>query len=358
MAWSPRRGPVERMVSMPTRPKPAVGSVRGSVYSSSPRGAHQPYPQQSAAQVSPRSYIRGVEKPVPSRSTMPWRGGGPGVRSHSAEALGAGASRATSSRSPRGKPTASGLRSSERLDQVGVEILCEASSSPRPRYSAVNGVTRSASAVVPRPKNASPRSTGGGGRSATIRVATAASPVAVSTARSEPRLPESPRDQMRNSPGGEGSAEDDNVPSSGGLEQILLERIAALEAQVVDRHGLVAKINRQQEQLDRLESLAKENAVLKAQVAKAGKPAVPTRGAARRRAGQTALTPWSPGPGAVSPTQKARAGPELRIAMAPQRAVPGRTVAKVMPPQFTEIKGPGRHIAVPAVPLVPPVPPG
>ena len=92
-----------------------------------------------------------MEKPVPSRSTMPWRGGGagrlrvwcqirifgtssthpgnkewawqlmttnelhvasnlchgvvlpgPGVRSHSAEALGAGASRATSSRSPRG----------------------------------------------------------------------------------------------------------------------------------------------------------------------------------------------------------------------------------------------------------------
>lgn len=164
---------------------------------------------------------------------------------------------------------------------------------------------------------------------------------------------------MRNSPGGEGSAEDDNVPSSGGLEQILLERIAALEAQVVDRHGLVAKINRQQEQLDRLETLAKENAILKAQVAKAGKPAVPTRGAARRRApGQTALTPWSPGPSAASPTQKARVGPELRIAMAPQRAVPGRTVAKVMPPQFTEIKGPGRHIAPVPVPLVPPIPPG
>ena len=43
---------------------------------------------------------------------------------------------------------------------------------------------------------------------------------------------------------GEGSAEDDVPPL--GLEHVLLERIAALEAQVVDRHGLVAKINRQQ----------------------------------------------------------------------------------------------------------------
>eukprot|EP00434_Breviolum_minutum_P045065 symbB.v1.2.040328.t1/scaffold7148.1/size13028/2 len=43
MAWSPRRAPVERMVSMPTRPKPAaVGSAKGNVYGLSPRGVHQP----------------------------------------------------------------------------------------------------------------------------------------------------------------------------------------------------------------------------------------------------------------------------------------------------------------------------
>lgn len=156
----------------------------------------------------------------------------------------------------------------------------------------------------------------------------------------EPRVPESPRDQMRSSPGEEGSAEEEGLRERtpaplpeglGGLEQVLLDRIAALEAQVVDRHGLLAKIHQQQEQLDRLECLAKENAALKAQVAKAR----PARGRKTRGGGQT-LTPWC-GPGLGLPSK----APELRTTREPaQRRQPvdgGRPDAQrlqVLPPQF------------------------
>eukprot|EP00913_Durusdinium_trenchii_P019539 g18367.t1 len=133
---------------------------------------------------------------------------------------------------------------------------------------------------------------------------------------------------MRSSPGEEGSAEEEGLRERtpaplpeglGGLEQVLLDRIAALEAQVVDRHGLLAKIHQQQ------------NAALKAQVAKAR----PARGRKTRGGGQT-LTPWC-GPGLGLPSK----APELRTTREPaQRRQPvdgGRPDAQrlqVLPPQF------------------------
>eukprot|EP00931_Biecheleriopsis_adriatica_P027399 TRINITY_DN16493_c0_g1_i2.p1 TRINITY_DN16493_c0_g1~~TRINITY_DN16493_c0_g1_i2.p1 ORF type:complete len:719 (+),score=138.85 TRINITY_DN16493_c0_g1_i2:124-2157(+) len=99
-----------------------------------------------------------------------------------------------------------------------------------------------------------------------------------------PALLESPRDHRR---AARSSASGDSVTSPyqqmvhtqdlildssegdvSNVEGELLKRIAAIEAQVVDRNGLLAQISRQQEQLDRLETLAKENAALRAQVAR------------------------------------------------------------------------------------------
>merc|ERR1719198_1638661 len=48
------------------------------------------------------------------------------------------------------------------------------------------------------------------------------------------------------------------------LETEFLRRIEALEAKVGDRDSLLAKLSRQQARLDRLESLARENEILKA----------------------------------------------------------------------------------------------
>lgn len=50
------------------------------------------------------------------------------------------------------------------------------------------------------------------------------------------------------------------------LETEFLRRIEALEAKVGDRDGLLAKLSRQQARLDRLETLARENEILRAQV--------------------------------------------------------------------------------------------
>lgn len=50
------------------------------------------------------------------------------------------------------------------------------------------------------------------------------------------------------------------------LESEFLRRIEALEAKVEDRDGLLAKLSRQQARLDRLETLARENEILKAQM--------------------------------------------------------------------------------------------
>jgi len=50
------------------------------------------------------------------------------------------------------------------------------------------------------------------------------------------------------------------------LESEFLRRIEVLEAKVDDRDGLLAKLSRQQARLDRLELLARENEILKAQM--------------------------------------------------------------------------------------------
>jgi len=50
------------------------------------------------------------------------------------------------------------------------------------------------------------------------------------------------------------------------MEQEFLRRIEVLEQKVVDRDGLLAKLTHQQARLDRLESLARENEMLKAQM--------------------------------------------------------------------------------------------
>lgn len=50
------------------------------------------------------------------------------------------------------------------------------------------------------------------------------------------------------------------------LETEFLRRIQALEAKVGDREALLAKLSRQQARLDRLENLARENEILKAQM--------------------------------------------------------------------------------------------
>lgn len=62
------------------------------------------------------------------------------------------------------------------------------------------------------------------------------------------------------------------------LETEFLRRIQALEAKVGDREALLAKLSRQQARLDRLENLARENEILKAQM----------RGDQRRGAGGNA----------------------------------------------------------------------
>lgn len=59
-------------------------------------------------------------------------------------------------------------------------------------------------------------------------------------------------------------------------EQEFLKRIEALEAKVVDRDGLLAKVTRQQARLDRLENLARENELLKAQMKGEGRRVVQT----------------------------------------------------------------------------------
>lgn len=50
------------------------------------------------------------------------------------------------------------------------------------------------------------------------------------------------------------------------MEQEFLRRIEVLEQKVVDRDGLLAKLTHQQARLDRLETLARENEMLKAQM--------------------------------------------------------------------------------------------
>lgn len=50
------------------------------------------------------------------------------------------------------------------------------------------------------------------------------------------------------------------------LESEFLRRIEALEAKVGDRDGLLQRLSRQQARLDRLENLARENEILKAQM--------------------------------------------------------------------------------------------
>jgi len=71
----------------------------------------------------------------------------------------------------------------------------------------------------------------------------------------------------------------------------LLDRIAQLEAQVSDRANLIAHINRQQAQLDRLEALAEENASLRSQlrvrrgVTKGDTPPMSARGELSRERG-------------------------------------------------------------------------
>lgn len=99
------------------------------------------------------------------------------------------------------------------------------------------------------------------------------------------RVPESPRDQRRiNQSAGSGSSlvspnarseieekTEDDSPSASGThtEELLLQRIAAIE---VDRNGLLAQLSRQQDQLDRLEALARENAALRAQASRRTDP--------------------------------------------------------------------------------------
>jgi len=70
----------------------------------------------------------------------------------------------------------------------------------------------------------------------------------------------------------------------------LMDRIAQLEAQVSDRASLLARLNRQQAQLDRLEALAEENASLRTQLrrrgaAKGDTPPMSARGELSRERG-------------------------------------------------------------------------
>ncbi|CAJ1373447.1 unnamed protein product [Effrenium voratum] len=111
----------------------------------------------------------------------------------------------------------------------------------------------------------------------------------------------------------------------------LLERLSQLEAQVQDRANLMARINRQQAQLDRLEALAEENATLRAQLRR--RPVVketPLPLSARGEKNRTER--WE---GAASPTlvRRFRTAPEARHSDAPvvltARAPSQRGEAKV-----------------------------
>jgi len=181
-------------------------------------------------------------------------------------------------------------------------------------------VQRCASASLVRPRKQSPQrqsSTGPG----PLGARASASPQRKS-ASPEPRCiaPESPRNNTR----AEGRRPKEGDAGILGLdrgsrstEHLLLERIAALEAQVIDRHDLLQKISKQQEQLDRLENLARENAKLKAQVAKGparrGAPANTTGGQRRGapRAEPTVTRRMAPAPQAseaLLPTLMPRRG--------------------------------------------------
>eukprot|EP00913_Durusdinium_trenchii_P007677 g7213.t1 len=167
------------MVSMPAPEEAgrvAPPTQLGVVYSSSPGTAlHRPYPQVPAFVLSPRS-CSGVQRVLSRTPTVPWRGAGPGVRSSSAENLGTGAAK-SASKSPRGSGKAAACPRRDRSSELrpdgrrdGVEILCAPVSPVRPKApSAVNGVMRCASAVVSRPKHASPQRQASGGRVCCMR---------------------------------------------------------------------------------------------------------------------------------------------------------------------------------------------
>ncbi|CAJ1356297.1 unnamed protein product [Effrenium voratum] len=329
--WNPRRGHVvERMVSMPTRRAAAAAPVvttatakarpvpvhGGFATPSSPSrakalAARAPYPNGAPVVMtsagSPRMQPRGMRGelrgPETRASVRPvWRTGTSPGRSHSADALPPGPQAAAAAgyprrrESPRGaEATAARAREREREDPLsrthgsGVDLLAEALKAAPLHWGGSGGppsseprIARCVSAKT-RPKRSPQRQVSGRSSQELIspRAATRGISGSVSERRSERAesaslercpMPESPRDQMRGfSPG-------ESPDGPRGLEQALLDRIAALEAQVIDRKGLLQKISKQQEQLDRLESLAKENAMLKAQVAR--KPSATALGAA------------------------------------------------------------------------------
>jgi len=84
----------------------------------------------------------------------------------------------------------------------------------------------------------------------------------------EGSVAESPRDQRR--PESELTCNSGlaGTAAGGGIQREveLMKRIEMIEAKVVDRDGLVARLSRQQARLDKLEALARENDILRAQV--------------------------------------------------------------------------------------------
>ncbi|CAE7630838.1 warA, partial [Symbiodinium sp. CCMP2456] len=282
-------------------------------------------PGYGAPRLSPRQ--GGARQPTGQRTSIPsaqWRpqqilsGQGAWQRSLSAESRaalqGQGAAPSTSKvlrRSHReaspGDPgpcySSRSLRNDDPLSRTfasgeveSAQVLCAPRETPSPRPQVrvalppgggAPGVQRCASASLVRPNKQSPQRQSSTGP---FSARASASPQRKSPS-PEPRCiaPESPRNNTRAE--GRRPKEGDGgflglERASRSTEHLLMERIAALEAQVIDRHDLLQKISKQQEQLDRLENLARENAKLKkAQVAKGparrGAPANTTGGQRR-----------------------------------------------------------------------------
>jgi len=118
----------------------------------------------------------------------------------------------------------------------------------------------------------------------------------------------------------------------------LLDRIAQLEAQVSDRANLIAHINRQQAQLDRLEALAEENASLRSQlrvrrgVTKGDTPPMSARGELSRERGAvetpTMARRFRTAPGEVQTHSDA---PVVLTARSPRPSVEAEQPPKVQP---------------------------
>ncbi|CAE6972538.1 warA [Symbiodinium natans] len=230
-----------------------------------------------------------------------------------------------SSRSVRGDDPLSRTFTSGEISE-GVQVVCaprenlsprmRAKAAPAPQNAGAPAVQRCASASLARPQRQSPQRQSSAGRPFSARPS--ASPTRKSPS-PEPRCiaPESPRNNTRVEGRRPREGHAGVLGLERGTEHLLLERIAALEAQVIDRHDLLQKISKQQEQLDRLENLARENAKLKAQVAK---------GPARR----VAPAANAGGPRRVAP----RAEPTVTRRMAPAPQVSEALLPTMAPRRY------------------------